>query len=249
MEYMVIPPALKTHFYFIALILSFVFLTGVGFKIMLISSTRDTTGRLSIFRIAWMSLTSLFSPECLLARRVFPRSWLRGAMLVLIIWSFLLIIAGGVLSYSSRLVGVPLRSTYHLLSLSVDTAGFLLLLGVLYAIARRYLLAREEVFTMPEDGVFLGLFLLILLSGFAVEGARLAITSASDAYSPFGSLVAELLSPATLEMQGKVFVYAKLLHFTAAFALLAYIPFSKAMHMFAAQITTRFAKEKERLYY
>ncbi|WP_456474605.1 respiratory nitrate reductase subunit gamma [Candidatus Pyrohabitans sp.] len=248
MEYMVIPPALKAYFYAIALISTLVFATGAALKLMLISSARDTDG-LSIPRIARLSLTSLFSPDCLLARRVFPRSRLRGAVLVLILWSFLIIIAIGVVSYASRLLGVPLRSTYHLLSLFADVAGFLLLLGVLYAAGRRYLFARREVYSMPEDGIFLTLFLLILLSGFAVEGARLAITSASDAYSPFGSLVAGLLSSAPLETQGRVFIYAKLVHFSSSFALLAYLPFSKAMHMLAAQLTTRFAREKERIYY
>lgn len=248
MEYMVIPPALKTYFYAIALISTLVFVMGIGFKIMLISSARDTDG-LSIPGILWLSITSLFSPDCLLARRVFPRSRVRGAMLVLILWSFLIIIAVGVLSYASRLLRTPLRSAYHPLSLFADVAGFLLLLGVLYAIARRYLFARREVYSMPEDGVFLTLFLLILLSGFAVEGARLAIMSASDAYSPLGSLVAVLLSSAPLETQGRVFIYAKLVHFSSSFALLAYLPFSKAMHMLAAQLTTRFAREKERMYY
>jgi len=247
MEYMVIPPALKTYFYLIAVTLSLLFLAGLATRLVLISRAKDDG--LTMQRVLWLSLASLLSADCLLARRVFPRSMLRGAVLVLMVWSFLIILACGVVSYASRLLGVPLRSAYPLISLIADVAGALLLIGVLYAAARRYLLEKENVYTMPEDGIFLGLFLLILLSGFAVEGARLAILSARDPFSPVGNLFAAPLYRAALEFKGRVFVYAKLVHFFAGFALLAYLPFSKGMHMLAAQITTRFAEERERFYY
>ncbi len=247
MEYMVIPPAFKAYFYLSATALLLLFLAGIGVKLAVIS--RAAGREPSILRLAWLSLVSLFSADCLLARRVFPRSRLRGAVLVLVIWGFLLIIAGGVVSYASRLLGLQLRSGYNLLSLALDTAGFLLLVGVLYALARRYLFGAREVYSMPEDAVFLLLLLVIILSGFAVEGARLAIFSAYDPYSPVGSFLAAQLYALPLEAKGRVFVYAKLVHFLSGFALLAYLPFSKAMHMLAAQLTTRFARERERLYY
>ena len=247
MEYMVIPPALKTYFYLIAVTLSLFFLAGLAARLALISRAKDDG--LTLRRVLWLSLASLLSADCLLARRVFPRSRLRGLVLVLIIWSFLAILACGAVSYASRLLAIPLRSAYPLISLTADVAGALLLIGVLYAAARRYVVAREEVYTLPEDGVFLALLLLILLSGFAVEGARLAILSADDPFSPVGSFLAAQLYALPLEAKGMLFVYAKLVHFFAGFALLAYLPFSKAMHMLAAQITTRFARERERLYY
>ncbi|WP_457555592.1 respiratory nitrate reductase subunit gamma [Candidatus Pyrohabitans sp.] len=246
MEYMVIPPALEVYFYLAATGFFMIFAAGIWLKLSLLARVK---GGLSISRILWMSFTSLFSADCLLARRVFPRSRLRGLVLVLVVWSFLLIVAGGVVSYGSTLLGVQLRTGYHLLSLTLDVAGLLLLAGVLYAMARRYLLARREVYSIPEDAVFLLLLLVIILSGFAVEGARLAIFSAYDPFSPAGSLIAAQLYSMPLEAKGMLFVYAKLVHFLSAFALLAYLPFSKAMHMLAAQLTTRFAREREEMYY
>lgn len=243
---MVIPPALEAYFYLPAIALILLFLAGSGVKLAVISRAG---GELSMHGLLWLSLVSLFSADCLLARRVFPRSRLRGMVLVLMIWGFLLIIAGGVVSYAVVLLGIQLRSGYHLLSLALDIAGVLLLVGVLYALARRYLLAGRELYSTPEDAVFLLLLLVIILSGFAVEGARLAIFSAHDPYSPVGSLLAAQLHALPLKAKGEMFVYAKLVHFLSSFALLAYLPFSKAMHMLAAQLTTRFARERERLYY
>src|SRR5436309_898185 len=66
---------------------------------------------------------------------------------------------------------------YEAYSLTADIAGIAFLTGILWAIGRRYLWAPYRIWTKtkPEDAVILGVFLLIGVTGFLVEGLRLAL--------------------------------------------------------------------------
>jgi Fe-S oxidoreductase/nitrate reductase gamma subunit len=67
--------------------------------------------------------------------------------------------------------------TYEAYKFVGDTAGLLFVVGVVAAMVRRYVRRpyRLRIKTRPEDGVILGLLLLIGLSGPLVQGARIAL--------------------------------------------------------------------------
>jgi Fe-S oxidoreductase len=133
----------------------------------------------------------------------------------------------------------------------VDTMGFAFLLALAYMALRRGVVrpakldyARAEV---PEGGysraklvagdwLFLGLLLAILLTAYLLTGLRILSqhTPWFTAFSPFGRLVAEALSglgmtPATA---GSTHTVVWWVHAALALTFVAYLPFSKAMHMF-----------------
>src|SRR5882757_6280579 len=66
--------------------------------------------------------------------------------------------------------------TYLAYSFGAEIAGLMFLAGIVWAISRRYVQRpyRIRIKTRPEDALILGTFLVIGLSGFFVEGVRIA---------------------------------------------------------------------------
>ena len=66
---------------------------------------------------------------------------------------------------------------YQAYAAVADVAGVVFLVGILWAIGRRYIQRpyRIRIKTKPEDAVILGTFLLIAVTGFMVEGFRIAL--------------------------------------------------------------------------
>ncbi|NOZ06081.1 MAG: respiratory nitrate reductase subunit gamma [Chloroflexi bacterium] len=193
--------------------------------------------------LLWLSVTRLFSADCLLAGRVFNRSRLRGFMLLFIVWSVLLLLFGVLLSAIQSVLGVTLvkgqASLY--LSLVMDIAGGLLLVGLLIALARRYLFRPEHWISIASDAVVMNLFAGVVLMGFILEGMRLAaLPWAAAKWTPVGYATGHLLAAIPgVEATSLITAYpaAYVLHAALAFLLIAYFPFSKLFHLFAAQIT------------
>ena len=126
----------------------------------------------------------------------------------------------------------------NLLSLIQDLAGIALLIGTLLLLIRRLECADTEgpSRTMPP----MILMLVILISGFLAEGARLSILQA-DGFSwssPVGWFFS-LISPASpLFMQMMI-----RLHFLAVLLLIAAIPFTFMRHAVAAPLNVFYRKQ------
>lgn len=141
----------------------------------------------------------------------------------------------------------PFYLTY---SVILDTMGLTAVLGVVYMAFRRGVVRPRQLdYTRaekPEEGysrrriiagdwVFLGLFVGILVTGYLLEGFRIrgADFPAFEMWSPVGWVIARLL--AALGMSAGAADTAHLIqwwvHGALALAFVAYIPFSKAMHM------------------
>src|SRR5215467_10191129 len=67
--------------------------------------------------------------------------------------------------------------TYEAYSMGADIAGVVFLIGIGWAIGRRYIQRpyRIRIKTKPEDAVILGTFLIIGVSGFVTEALRIAL--------------------------------------------------------------------------
>ncbi len=247
-----VPGSWKLLFFIAAAVGTLVFFLGLWSRVRIWSMGRDEEDALKGIGTAGLirlSIVNFFSRDCILARRLFVRSWLRGVMLLFIVWSFLSLFVGTVLvtiehyfDLNFFLVG----RTYLLFSLILDIAGGALILGLAAALAKRYFTPLERRISSPEDIAFLGLLLMVVLLGFAVEGARLAFLNppAYD-WSPVGGLFAKafsaLLPPESLAAAHRI---AWILHGLSATAFIAYIPFSKMFHLFAAQITTSLSSSR-----
>lgn len=240
-----IPGLLKASFYIASLLSVLVFITGLYSRFSIwLKGNEEPSDLLSGKGFGGMVLFSLryfFSMDCLLARRVMSKSRLRGIMLIFIYWGFTILFIGTILvglDHYLRL-GFLIGNFYLLFSFVLDISGLAALAGVLFFILRRIVLSRDLV-SGWDDLPVLVLILLIILSGFSVEGVRLSITNpALTDWSPVGAFFANLLggisNPITYTLFWSV-------HVLSALFFIAFIPFSKQFHMFASQITTQDAR-------
>jgi Fe-S oxidoreductase/nitrate reductase gamma subunit len=146
------------------------------------------------------------------------------------------------------LTGLPfLRGNFYLgYSLFGDTFGIIGIIGVSMALARRYRRKFQRITwdQRPEDGYILWGLLLILVGGFVIEGARIAMTELRDnpswAYwSPGGFVVA-----LGLEGSGAIHQAAWWSHVGAVFLWLGLLAYTKLSHIFMAP-TNAFFKTLE----
>ncbi len=137
-----------------------------------------------------------------------------------------------------------LKSTFYLFySVTLDVFGVLAILGLLLAAYRRLVLKPKNLRTRRDDAVIIALLLAILISGFTIEGLRIAVTRPVWAlWSPFGYLLARWFqalgwSPETLRT---LHVWNWWSHMLLGMAFIAYIPFSKLFHLVSAPVNIFF---------
>ena len=175
-----------------------------------------------------------------------------------LLWGFLVLFLGTLIltvdeDFSKPLLGVSFLNgtTYLWYSLFLDVFGVLFVVGLGMMIYRRVrgtvprLSFREQEvgqglrvdrFIM-DDWLFLALLLLAGIAGFAVEGVRILRdgTSFPQEWSPIGVALASTFAALGLSEEAAFTLHMGLwwLHAAGALALIAYIPFSKAFHVFA----------------
>ncbi|MCX8042735.1 MAG: respiratory nitrate reductase subunit gamma [Desulfobacterota bacterium] len=135
-------------------------------------------------------------------------------------------------SPESRLGGAGAR----VLDMWGDVFGLLLLIGLAIAIIRRYVLRLPQLETLLKDTLSLTFLTVIALTGFLCEGLRLTDPAYADVarYSFVGNLLAALLKNigwSAASYQAWVWTHAVI-----SLAFCAYIPFSKAWHIFVSPL-------------
>ena len=164
-----------------------------------------------------------------------------GSMHALFFWSFFLLFIGTMLivvqaDFTDLFFGVKfLKGTfYKLFSLVLDLAGLLAIAMLGGLLVRRYLVRPEGLLTKGDDAVMHGLLFAILITGFLIEGARMAVTEMGTPlalWSPVGLMVAKGLSG--LGDGGLRMLHVGLwwLHLLLALAFIAVIPYTKFRHI------------------
>lgn len=118
----------------------------------------------------------------------------------------------------------------YFLSLAVDLAGLAFCLAMIGCLIRRAV--NKKLDTKPSDILVLALLLTIGVTGFVLEGLRIAATGdAWAAWSPVGNLVSHLF--AGLPSDGLMLAHKVLwwFHMALAFGLIAYWTYSKLVHV------------------
>ncbi|HET9442469.1 MAG TPA: heterodisulfide reductase-related iron-sulfur binding cluster, partial [Acidimicrobiales bacterium] len=122
---------------------------------------------------------------------------------------------------------------YRAYSLVGDVAGVLFLVGIGWAIARRYLWPpyRIRTKTRPEDGVILAMFAVLGLTGFLAEGARIALDGRPDfeRFSIIGWPLSGMFE--NLDHLSGWHQLFWITHVLAFFAFLVIVPTTKLRHM------------------
>jgi Fe-S oxidoreductase/nitrate reductase gamma subunit len=178
--------------------------------------------------------------QVLVQRRLLAQPF-AGSLHVAISWGFGILFVATCLVATQDYLGVPtLRGPLYLyfMSLTVDLFGIAAAAGVGLALLRRYV-ARPGRLWKPRDqesyALFLWLLLAILVSGFVVEGLRIAATADPwGRWSPGGWLAAaglSGLSPVQLALWHRVVWWG---HAVLAFVFIAIVPFTLIRHVLAA---------------
>lgn len=119
----------------------------------------------------------------------------------------------------------------YFISLAVDLAGFVCIIGVVIALVRRLGKFNKNLENEPADVLMLVLLLVILVTGFVTEGLRIVGTNDPWAYwSPIGyvfSLMSENLDEGALSLAHQITWWA---HMGLAFAFLATFTYTKMVH-------------------
>ena len=123
-------------------------------------------------------------------------------------------------------------------SLIVDIFGLFVLVGVALAAVRRWVSKPAKLVYTDEASWILVAIFVMALTGFMVEGWRIAVTDdVWAAWSPVGNLFARasdpLMSDAAMQT-GHVVIWW--FHLVVAFGFIAWVPFSKMSHVFTAPL-------------
>ena len=148
---------------------------------------------------------------------------------------FLVLIAATTVVACDADLGMHLmRGRFYLYfqSLVVDLFGALVLLGILMAAGRRLLARSRKLVYSPEAAWILAALFVIILTGFLLEGWRIAATNDPwAAWSPIGKVTASL-SLQVMSVAAMQRAHAALwwFHLAISFACLAWLPYTKMLH-------------------
>ena len=139
--------------------------------------------------------------------------------------------------------------TYQAYSAGAEIAGLMFLIGIVWAIARRYVQRpyRIRIKTKPEDALILGTFLVIGLTGFFVEAARIAAEGKPASRSGRSSATRSPTSIDTWSLHTLAITHRWLwgVHVVAFLAFLVILPTTKLRHMFTSPMNM-YLKDRDR---
>ncbi len=170
------------------------------------------------------------------------RTWRRaypGVFHAMLFWGFVILFIATCVVLIDYDFGIPImRGEFYLIfqSLIVDIFGVLAIVGVLMAAARRFITRPKYLVYTTESAVILLLVFAILVTGFLVEGWRIAATDDPwGAWSPFGNLVANASRPLmTVEAMTSAHWATWWFHLFLVFGFLAWAPYTKMLHVLAS---------------
>ncbi|HEX2089842.1 MAG TPA: (Fe-S)-binding protein, partial [Actinomycetota bacterium] len=176
-----------------------------------------------------------------------------GLMHAFIFWGFLILLTTIVEAVGEVFVrdfAIPLIGRSGWLGLIQDVFSVLVIVGIGMAVYYRKV-QRPERFkgSHLEEADFILLMILgIMLTLLALNGAKIAlgINEAPKAWTPASNLVAQIFEPmseSSVDFFENVFLWS---HLLLIFGFLAYIPYSKHLHIFVSEINVFFTKTKPR---
>ena len=165
-----------------------------------------------------------------------------GTAHALFFWGFALLFVGTLLimaqaDFTDPLFGLRFLkgNFYKAFSLVLDLAGAVSIVMLLGLLVRRFIVRPAGLETKRDDVVMHALLLLILATGFVIEGARMAVTELGTplaSWSPVGLVFARTF--AGLGEEGLKALHAGTwwLHFALVLGFIVLIPFTKFRHIF-----------------
>jgi ferredoxin len=183
-----------------------------------------------------------------------------GMMHFLIMWGFIVLFIGTVIvtieydlfqKILGREHGFWVGSFFLGYELILDTLGALFIVGLIWALIRRYGIKPPQLTWKPLD-LALPLWLLVIgVTGFVVEGLRLAATASELAYnprwSPVGFAISQWVQGFSVETLRQWHLVLWWVHGFLALGWIAYLPYApKVMHILSAGVNLFFQELRPR---
>jgi Fe-S oxidoreductase/nitrate reductase gamma subunit len=199
-----------------------------------------------LFRRIGLMIRAVFTQTEMLRVRV------PGTLHAFFFWSFGVLFVGTILIMVQIDLTEPLFNIvflkggfYKAFSLILDMAGLIAFIMLGGLLIRRFVLKPEGLITIVDDTIIHSLLILIILSGFIVEGLRMAATeivanTTLAMYSPVGYLIGQFflgMNAHDLSVTHKALWWG---HCIFALGFIAIIPFTKLRHIFTASLNTLF---------
>ncbi len=169
----------------------------------------------------------------------------------LFFWGFGLLFLGTVLivvqaDFTDLFFGIKfLKGNFYLLfSAVLDLAGLVAIIMLGGLLVRRYLVRPDGLESKADDAIMHGLLFAILISGFVIEGARMAATEMGTPlalWSPVGLVFAKGLTAYNKETILTLHLYTWWFHLLLVMAFIVAIPFTKFRHIFTTSLNYLFA--------
>jgi len=193
-------------------------------------------------KLKWGPVIKSILTEVILEKRIIKTSFIRWSVFFGISMGFVFLLiaflAFILLKFSTGLDFIEPSATHLALDLLLDLFGTLILIGTLLAMVRRYVLRSAQMENLTQDTVAVIFIFFIVLTGFLLEGFRFATLppSPTTKFSFLGSIIGSWLKP--LELPWTVYhFYLWIFHGFISLAFIAYIPFSKILHLIACPIS------------
>lgn len=169
----------------------------------------------------------------------------------LFFWSFFLLLIGTVLivvqaDFTNLFFDYKFLKGgfYKLFSIVLDLAGIVAILMLAALFIRRYIFRPEGLENCKDDVIMHIFLMLIMLSGFLIEGSRMAVTEVGTAllaWSPVGHLVAMSLSRIDIDNLLIIHKVTWWFHFFLVIGFIGLIPFTKFRHILTTSANYFFA--------
>ena len=176
-----------------------------------------------------------------LFQRRLLREYYPGMMHAFILWGFILLFLGTLTIALQEDLCVPLMGLsflkgpfYLCFKLVLNIAGIAAVLVVIMALVRRYGIRPDRLTRSPENGVILIWILFILITGFVLEGLRIcSLKNTWEAWAIGGWGVSKIVAGLGSEGFSVLSLHRTMwwIHLIAAFGFIAYIAYSKLLHM------------------
>lgn len=169
----------------------------------------------------------------------------------LFVWCFVLLLIGTALivvqaDFTDLFFNIKfLRGTfYKMFSIILDVAGIVAIITLILLFVWRYLFRWQGREDRGQYIIMHSLMMAILLTGFVIEGSRMAVTEIGTpiaTWSPVGFLFAQSLSWLSEEGLRLVHKYTWWLHFALVAGFIALIPYTKFRHILTTSSNSFFS--------
>ncbi|HUT55799.1 MAG TPA: (Fe-S)-binding protein [bacterium] len=167
-----------------------------------------------------------------------------GLLHVLIFWSFALLTLTTAIVFLDVDFQIPIYngSLYLVVSLMADLAGLALLIGLGIASFRRYVVKAERLDNKWDDAFVLILLFAATLTGFVLEGLRIANTPDHwAAWAPVGLVFSKVMGGMSEATVMRVYQGLWWFHALVAFTFIGSIPYTKFFHIITLPLNTFFS--------